>query len=206
MNEQDLKNKEIFLECMKRYDGGKLEDVQPLYIEDLNIIRTIFLWMYPPFLQEYANVKNSPEPLEQIEEPRMLGTFPVSKPKPRIDKYKNFCEKWNVSFRTSYTGLTSIDKILNPLNYARRPKTSRDEQKQLYPCSDYPSPVKPLSKLKSADLISSGGTDMYPDIRGDRGSQSKPLRCFLKSIGITSVKFHTLRACFATQLLSDGVR
>lgn len=39
----------------------------------------------------------------------------------------------------------------------------------------------------------------------DRGSQSKPLRAFLKSIGIPSVKFHTLRACFATQLLADGV-
>lgn len=39
----------------------------------------------------------------------------------------------------------------------------------------------------------------------DRGEQSKPLRSFLKSIGIPSVKFHTLMACFATQLLADGV-
>jgi integrase len=39
----------------------------------------------------------------------------------------------------------------------------------------------------------------------DRGDQSRPLRSFLKSIGIPSVKFHTLRACFATQLLADGV-
>jgi integrase len=39
----------------------------------------------------------------------------------------------------------------------------------------------------------------------DRGEQSKPLRSFLTSIGIPSVKFHTLRACFATQLLADGV-
>jgi hypothetical protein len=109
---------------MKRYDGGKFENVQPLYIEDLNIIRTIFLWMYLPFLQEYAIVKNSPEPVDQIEEPRMLGTFPVSAPKPRIDKYKNFCEKWNVSFRTGYTGLTSINKIMNPLNYSRRSNNS----------------------------------------------------------------------------------
>ncbi len=38
-----------------------------------------------------------------------------------------------------------------------------------------------------------------------RGEQSKPLRLFLTSIGLPSVKFHTLRACFATQLLSDGV-
>lgn len=42
----------------------------------------------------------------------------------------------------------------------------------------------------------------------DRGEQSKPLRSFLTSICIPSVKFHTLRACFATQLLellADGV-
>ena len=38
-----------------------------------------------------------------------------------------------------------------------------------------------------------------------RGEQAKPLRHFLKEIGLPSVKFHTLRACFATQLLADGV-
>lgn len=38
-----------------------------------------------------------------------------------------------------------------------------------------------------------------------RGEQAKPLRVFLKEIGLPSVKFHTLRACFATQLLADGV-
>lgn len=38
-----------------------------------------------------------------------------------------------------------------------------------------------------------------------RGEQAKPLRHFLKEIGLPSVKFHTLRACFATQLLADGI-
>ena len=38
-----------------------------------------------------------------------------------------------------------------------------------------------------------------------RGDQAKPLRMFLTEIGLPSVKFHTLRACFATQLLADGV-
>ena len=38
-----------------------------------------------------------------------------------------------------------------------------------------------------------------------RGEQAKPLRVFLKEIGLPSVRFHTLRACFATQLLADGV-
>lgn len=35
--------------------------------------------------------------------------------------------------------------------------------------------------------------------------QSKVLKTFLKEIGLPLVKFHTLRACFATQLLGDGV-
>ncbi len=39
----------------------------------------------------------------------------------------------------------------------------------------------------------------------ERGEQAKPLRTFLRDIGLPPVKFHTLRACFATQLLAEGV-
>jgi integrase len=39
----------------------------------------------------------------------------------------------------------------------------------------------------------------------ERGEQAKVLRSFCSFINIQSVKFHTLRACFATQLLGDGV-
>jgi integrase len=39
----------------------------------------------------------------------------------------------------------------------------------------------------------------------NNGDQAKPLRNFLKSIGMKSVKFHSLRACFATQMLANGV-
>lgn len=38
-----------------------------------------------------------------------------------------------------------------------------------------------------------------------QGNQAKELRVFCVSIGITPVSFHTLRACFATQLLQNGV-
>lgn len=39
----------------------------------------------------------------------------------------------------------------------------------------------------------------------DRGEQASILRKFCQEIGLKSVKFHTLRACFATQLLGSGV-
>ena len=37
------------------------------------------------------------------------------------------------------------------------------------------------------------------------GEQAKVLRTFCREIGIPSVRFHTLRACFATHLISKGV-
>lgn len=38
----------------------------------------------------------------------------------------------------------------------------------------------------------------------NKGLQAKELRLFLKSIGVKDVKFHALRACFATQLLAKN--
>lgn len=38
-----------------------------------------------------------------------------------------------------------------------------------------------------------------------RGEQAKDLRAFLKGMGFPSIKFHALRACFATQLLAKGI-
>lgn len=39
----------------------------------------------------------------------------------------------------------------------------------------------------------------------DNGDQAAPLKTFLKSINMKPIKFHALRACFATQMLSNGV-
>lgn len=38
-----------------------------------------------------------------------------------------------------------------------------------------------------------------------KGRQAEVLRTFCVGINMTSVKFHTLRACFATQLIKDGI-
>ncbi|MBT7611577.1 MAG: site-specific integrase [Bacteriovoracaceae bacterium] len=38
-----------------------------------------------------------------------------------------------------------------------------------------------------------------------KGYQAKILKTFCKSIGLPEIKFHTLRACFATQLIGSGV-
>jgi integrase len=39
----------------------------------------------------------------------------------------------------------------------------------------------------------------------DRGEQAKILKAFCKEINLEPIKFHTLRACFSTQLLGQGV-
>lgn len=38
-----------------------------------------------------------------------------------------------------------------------------------------------------------------------KGNQAKELKVFCESIGLPKIRFHTLRACFATQLLGSGV-
>ncbi len=42
-------------------------------------------------------------------------------------------------------------------------------------------------------------------IKWRKGYQAKILKSFCKSIGLPEIKFHTLRACFATQLIGSGI-
>ena len=39
----------------------------------------------------------------------------------------------------------------------------------------------------------------------NKGLQARELKAFLKGVGMKPVKFHALRACFATQLLGKGI-
>ncbi len=60
--------------------------------------------------------------------------------------------------------------------------------------------------FKELKAKSNGSEYVLPRIREwGMGLQAASLRFFCKSVGITSIRFHTLRACFATQLLRQGI-
>ena len=60
--------------------------------------------------------------------------------------------------------------------------------------------------LKELRAASSGSKFVLPRfLDWERGESARVLRTFCAGIGITSVRFHALRACFATQLLRDKV-
>lgn len=62
---------------------------------------------------------------------------------------------------------------------------------------------KLLDELK---LITHQEGNVLPRVHGwDSNRQAFMLRSFCQEIGMTSIRFHTLRACFATQLLRQGV-
>ncbi|MGK5085744.1 site-specific integrase [Bdellovibrionota bacterium FG-1] len=71
--------------------------------------------------------------------------------------------------------------------------------------------VVPISKQLRTTLLelksqANGRPTVLPRPREwQRGSQAQELRKFCLGIGIPSVRFHTLRACFATQLIRSGV-
>lgn len=60
--------------------------------------------------------------------------------------------------------------------------------------------------LKELKLKSNGSPHVLPRIRAwNKGYQAKELRAFCQSIGVPSIRFHALRACFATQLIRQGI-
>ncbi len=60
--------------------------------------------------------------------------------------------------------------------------------------------------LKELKLKSNGSPFVLPRIRDwNKGYQARELRAFCASIGIPSIRFHALRACFATQLIRQGI-
>jgi integrase len=60
--------------------------------------------------------------------------------------------------------------------------------------------------LKELKLAAGDRAEVLPRLPGwPKGEQARELRKFCVGIGLPSIKFHTLRACFATQLIRNGV-
>jgi integrase len=60
--------------------------------------------------------------------------------------------------------------------------------------------------LKELKPLTGKTQHVLPRLPGwDKGWQAKELRKFCVGVGLPSIKFHTLRACFATQLIRNGV-
>lgn len=69
---------------------------------------------------------------------------------------------------------------------------------------EIPNPLLPL--LRELKLNSAGSDFVLPRLqRWDRGEQAYDLRLFLRAIGLQEVRFHDLRASWATLLLNKGV-
>ena len=60
--------------------------------------------------------------------------------------------------------------------------------------------------LKELKLSCGKRKEVLPQLTGwSKGEQARILRAFCTGLGLPSVKFHTLRACFATQLIRQGI-
>lgn len=63
-----------------------------------------------------------------------------------------------------------------------------------------------VTVLKELKLKSNGSPFVFPRVRNwDKGEQARELRLFLMGIGLPPIRFHDLRASWATVLLSKGV-
>jgi integrase len=83
----------------------------------------------------------------------------------------------------------------------RKVKTTKSGEWRMVPISS-----ELMAILKMLKVDSAGREPVLPRLTGwEKGIQAKELRKFLVLAKLPSVKFHTLRACFATQLIRNGV-
>lgn len=67
-------------------------------------------------------------------------------------------------------------------------------------------PLPLIDILRGLKLTSAGSPFVLPRVdKWDRGEQARELRMFLSGMGLPSIRFHDLRATWATLLLSKGV-
>lgn len=105
--------------------------------------------------------------------------------------------KWSdIDFEQRMLNVTK--SICQKTNKAKETKTG---ESRTVPLND--EALKLLSRLKPKTFETGYALPRLMD--WEKGKQAQVLRTFCESINIPSVCFHSLRACFATQLLMNGV-
>ena len=96
------------------------------------------------------------------------------------------------------TNMISVTKSYNCRK--RIVKSTKSDEWRFVPISSE------LLRLLKAIKTDSNEVHILPRLTGwPKGYQAKILRSFCEGLGIPSVKFHALRACFATQLIRNAV-
>jgi hypothetical protein len=150
MNEYFESNRKLFRESVARWEDKDKNNIRSLYIKDLNLARTLLLWVYPPFLTELSLIYDS-RPNEREVEP---ATFPgfgqdnytTIKSDWERDR-KQFLKRWNIKMRPENAlSFTQLEKVIYPILFARKNKISPPNEINFIPYSDFPSPVRAISK------------------------------------------------------------
>lgn len=117
-------------------------------------------------------------------------------------------------FALKWSDIDENEKIINiQRSYNKKMKeykgTKTDEWRKVSICQPLMDIILELKRMRDHDI--QRGQARYPEFVLPRpglwqnGDQARVLRQFCEEIGVTPVCFHTLRACFATELLKRGV-
>lgn len=104
--------------------------------------------------------------------------------------------------------LITVQRSYNK-KYKKEKSTKTEEWRKVSICNPLWEIIVELKRIHDHDLerevCKNPGYVLPRPGKWQNGEQARVLRLFCKEIGITPVCFHTLRACFATELLKRGV-
>ncbi len=134
-------NTKLFKECVSRWEEQDEDKNRNLFVKDLNIARTLLLWIYPPFLEEYEDSMSKP-----LETSVKAGEFPgfgndKGETEIRWNKQKELLRRWKIRVDLKR------DMAFTELKNALYPKPlSREKHGNIFlPYSDLPSPARVIS-------------------------------------------------------------